>query len=92
MPMRALEELVQYAFVNAAEVFKRDLCFGLSNIPEYEVKDIAENINERRLGASFITDVRNASRFDEGFRWLFQQVVNNQKLSELFIRQKRDGS
>merc|ERR1712093_28820 len=52
MPMRALEDLVQYAFINAVEVFKRDLCFGLSDIPEYEIRDIAENINERRPGAS----------------------------------------
>ena len=78
--------------MNAVEVFKRNLYFGLSNIPEYKVRDIAENINERRPGASFVTDIRNASRFNEGFRWLFQQVVNNRKLSELFIRQKRDGS
>ena len=90
MPMRALEDLVQYAFINAVEVFKRDLCFGLSDIPEYEIRDIAENINERRPGASFVTDIRNATRFEEGFKWLFRQVVSNPKLSELFIRQRRD--
>jgi hypothetical protein len=92
LPMRALEDLVQYAFVNAAEIFKRDLCFGLDNVPEYEVKDISENINERRPGASFITDIRKASRFNEGFKWVFQQVVSMPKLSGLFIRQTRDAS
>jgi superfamily II DNA helicase RecQ len=90
LPVQGLRDLVQYALSSAVTIFKRDLCFQLDNIPEYPINDIAENINERRPGASFITDIRNAARFQDGLNWLFQQVIRTPALSESFIRHRRD--
>jgi superfamily II DNA helicase RecQ len=92
LPLQGLSDIVRYALSSAVTIFKRDICFELDGVPEYAIKDIAENINERRPGASFITDIRNAARFDDGLSWLFQRVVRTPALSESFIQYTKDES
>lgn len=89
--MDELRTLVQHELDDAVRIFERDLCFGLDDIPKYGAADVVDNWQMRQPGASFITDVRNASTFTDGSMWLFNQVCKVPKLADRFLCRASSG-
>jgi hypothetical protein len=90
LPMQSIRDLVQHQLALATATFKRDLCFGLGDIPHYPLNDIVDNWDARNPGASFLTDPRN-TQFKDGKFWLFKKITHTPELAELFLSRTAGG-
>lgn len=81
-----LAQEINFCLEHAQEIFQRDLCFRLPDIPVYPVHELHDNWDARRPGLSFIDDPRNEAILEGGNEWLLQQIYQNSELSEMIFK------
>ena len=72
--MDQLQELVAHELKAARAILEQDLCFNISNVPQYQLESLVDNWDASLPGQSFVTDSRNTSYLAEGQSWLINQL------------------
>jgi len=77
-----LVQEIDYCLEHAKEIFRRDLCLGLEDIPVYQLADLEDNWDNGKPRISFINDPRNQGLLEGGSEWLINRVRDDGKLSD----------
>ncbi|KAK3080346.1 hypothetical protein LTS18_002268, partial [Coniosporium uncinatum] len=84
--MNQLQDLVAAEIQAATEIFERDLCFGMGNVPQYELSELVDNWDASAPGQSFLTDTRNGPYISDGQTWLFDRLRLHPDVMKLLYR------
>lgn len=89
--LQQIRDLLYHELRAAQMVFKKDLCFGLGDAPQYDLVDVMENWQADRPGASFLTNSQNSLLFEEGKTWLYNNINTHPDVSESIYQRSEDG-
>jgi hypothetical protein len=64
-------------------LFDEDLCFGLPDVPVYRLRELVDNWENRRPGACFVDDPRNADVLAGEKEWLLRQLCDDPSRADL---------
>ncbi|KAK3077630.1 hypothetical protein LTS18_009725, partial [Coniosporium uncinatum] len=92
LTMTQLQELVAFEIQAATDILERGLCFGLEDVPRYELKELVDNWDASSPGQSFLTDTRNAPYISDGQTWIFDRLRMHPRLMSLLCRKSGGDS
>jgi hypothetical protein len=78
-----LRDEMTFYLQEARRLFDEDLCFGLPDVPVYRLKELVDNWEDRRPGACFVDDPRNADVLAGRKEWLLRQLCDNPSRADL---------
>ena len=84
-----MKEEMLACFLEAQEIFCRDLCLGFQDVPSYNLHELMDNWSNPWGGYSFISDSRNSTLLYGHDEWLAQQIVLDANLVHLVYQTDR---
>lgn len=84
--MSDLRSEIRQGIDSAHRILYEDLCLGLDGVPPYDIKEVQDNWDSSKPGASFLTDIRNADLLDGGDSWIFDHLTKDPDKSALFLK------
>lgn len=79
-----------FALRHARDILHRDLCFGLPDVPHFDLRALEDNWDDKSPGASFLTDARNAVVLTGHHRWLMDQIAASHDLYDTVMQHAND--
>src|SRR5271156_5512797 len=78
-----LRDEMTFYLREARRLFNEDLCLGLPDVPVYRLAELVDNWEDRRPGACFVDDARNADALAGGEEWLLTQLCRDPRRADL---------
>ena len=86
-----LRSEIRHSIESARRIMKEDLCFGLKEVPTFDLSKIQDNWDASKAGASFVTDTRNADLFEDLAGWIIDHLLKDPEKAALFFQMNSNG-